>query len=113
MPSHNRMNPSGAIGLSLTADERKLILDEVMCLNREYEEVIRSTPIEKPIMFTLDQWDDLGGYVAAEANHSFKKKHQRKLDAISSRIEELLSCHCDEEPSNELKIFRPKEEEVA
>ena len=110
MPTSKQYEPEERIGLILSEDERKLILDEVMCLDEEYEEAIRTTPIEKPIMFRLDQWDDLGRVIAAEANHSFKKKHQRKLDAISSRIEELSSSHSDEEPSSELKIFRPQEE---
>jgi hypothetical protein len=81
-----------------------------MHLDEDYEEIIRTTPAAEPIMLTLAEWDDLGGFIAAEANHAFKKKLQRRLDAIVSRIEKLLSSHSDEDSSSELKIFRPQEE---
>ena len=105
MPRRKQINPDEKFGLKLSPVERKIILVEVMCLDEEYEEVLRSTPTVKPIMLTLDQWDDLGGYIAAEANHTRDKKSQRKLDAIFSKIESLLSSHCNQEPSSELKIF--------
>jgi hypothetical protein len=110
MSTRKRINPDQKVRLILSAVERKIILVEVAYLDEEYEEVIRSTPTSDPIMLTLDQWDDLGGYIAAEANHTRDKKSQRKLDAISSKIESLLSSHSHEEPSSELKIFRPQEE---
>jgi hypothetical protein len=106
MATRKQQHPDGKVGLNFTADERKLILDEVMHLDEDYEEIIRTTPATEPIRLTLDEWDDLGGFIAAEANHAFKKKHQRKLDAIFSRIEKLLSSHSD----HDLKIFRPQEE---
>jgi hypothetical protein len=110
MPTRKQINPDEKVGLILSAVERKVISVEVMSLDREYEEAIRTTPATKPIMLTLDQWDDLGGYIAAEANHAGDKKAQRKLDAIFSKIEKLLSSHTEKEPINELKIFRPQEE---
>jgi hypothetical protein len=110
MPTRKQQNPCGKVGLNFTAVERKVISVEIMSIDREYEEVLRNTPTSEPIMLTLDQWDDLGGYIAAEANHAFKKMRQRKLDAIVSRIEKLLSSHSDEDSSSELKIFRPQEE---
>jgi ribosomal protein S15P/S13E len=110
MPTSKQNESEEKIGLMLSAVERKIILVEVMCLDEAYEEAIRTTPTEEPIMLTLDQWDDLGGYIAAEANHTRDKKSQRKLDAIFTKIEKLLSSHTDEEPINELKIFRPQEE---
>ena len=110
MPTRKQTNPEEKFGLILSEAERKLILDEVLCLDGEYEEVIRSTPTAEPIMLTLGQWDDFGGYIAAEANHAEDKKHQRKLDAIFSKIEKLSSSHPDENPSNELRIYRPQKE---
>ena len=110
MPRRKPINPDGKFGLVLSAVERKVILVEVMCLDEEYEEVLRTTPAAEPIMLTLNEWDDLGGFIAAEANHTRDKKVQRKLDAIFSKIEKLLSSHSNEEPNNELKIFRPQEE---
>ena len=86
------------------------MLVEVMGLDREYEEVIRDSPTDKPIMLTLDQWDDLGGHIAAEANHTRDRKLQRKLDAIFSKIEKLLLSRAENEQCFELKIYRPQEE---
>ncbi|MGA2705616.1 MAG: plasmid pRiA4b ORF-3 family protein [Isosphaeraceae bacterium] len=52
----------------------------------------------------LDQLEDLGGHVTAEANHSTDKKLLKKLDAILSKIQDLLETHADEEPPKSLKI---------
>jgi len=54
----------------LTAAERKLLLDDLMCLDDAYAEVIKDTPADQPVEFTLDDWDGLGGFIAAEANHT-------------------------------------------
>ena len=40
--------------------------------------------------FTLDELDELGGYVAAEANHAKSKALRRELDDIFDRIDDLL-----------------------
>ena len=53
-----------------------------MCLDRDYEQVIRDTPPGQPVMMTLDDLDDFGGYIAAEANHCGEKRKQKRLDAI-------------------------------
>ena len=59
---------------------------------------------------TLDQLEDLGGYVAAEANHSTDKKLRKRLDAIFSNIQDLLESHADEEPHKSLKIEEAQRE---
>jgi hypothetical protein len=110
MSRRNQIGPDGKVGLIVTAVERKIISVEVRSLDREFGEVVRTTPATEPILLTLDEWDDLGGFIAAEANHTREKKLQRKLDAIVARIEKLLLSHSDEVPRTELKIFRPKEE---
>ncbi len=55
-------------------------------------------------MLTLDDLDDLGGYVAAEANHTTDKKLRKKLDAIFFRIQGMLETHTIEEPPKSVKI---------
>ena len=49
-------------------------------------------------MLTLDDLDELGGYIAAEANHTQDKKKGKKLDAIFQKIQKLLGTRSDEEP---------------
>jgi len=71
MPTRKRIEPGTKIGLKLTAAERKLILDDLMCLDDAYAEVIKDTPADQPVNFTLDDWDGLGGFVAAEAIGAF------------------------------------------
>ena len=55
-------------------------------------------------MMTLDDLDDLGGYVAAEANHCKDKSKARKLDTIFEKIQALLDKFTDEEPPKTVKI---------
>jgi hypothetical protein len=89
------------VGLKLTATERKL-LDQQLIL--EYEEVIHGTPTGDPVMLTLDDWDDLNGYIAAQANHTEDMKVERKLDKIFGRIQNLIDKNTEEEPPQSLKM---------
>ena len=38
------------VPLKLTATERNLVLDDLMCLDEEYEQIIRETPSGKPVV---------------------------------------------------------------
>jgi hypothetical protein len=91
------IRPDTKVGLRLTAKERRLTLS-LMCLDGECEEILRNTPVGKPIWLTLDQWDDFACCIAAKANHTDRKKRQRKLDAIFAVIEKILNVYSDEEP---------------
>ena len=51
-------------------------------------------------MMTLDDWRELSGHIAAEANNTGDKKLQKKLDTIVSKIQDLLDSHTDEEVAN-------------
>jgi hypothetical protein len=96
-------------GLQLTQAERKLIVDGVLGVPQDLELTIRTTPAKQPVMMTLDNWDELGGYVAAEANNTGDKKLQKKFDAIFSKIQDLLDSQTDDESS--LTIRQPLTEE--
>ncbi len=104
MPTKKQVQPGEKVPLKLTATERKLVLEELMCLDQDYEQIIRETPTSTPVMMTLDDLDDFGGYVAAEANHCDEKKKQKKLDAVFEKIQDLLDEYTDEEPPQTLKI---------
>ena len=67
MSIRKHIEPGTKIGLKSTTAERKLIIDDLMCLDETYAEVVRDTPADQPVPFTRDDWDDLGGYIAAEA----------------------------------------------
>ena len=102
--SKKHIQPGEQVPLKLTAAERKLVLEGLLCLDKEYEEIIRGTPSGKPVMMTLADLDDFGGYIAAEANHCDDKKKQTKLDAIFREIQDLLDKYTDEELPQTVKI---------
>jgi hypothetical protein len=47
--------------------------------------------------FTLDDLDELAGFVAAEANHAKDKKLQEELDRLYERIQDTLDGYTDED----------------
>lgn len=97
--------PSGEkVPLKLTATERKLILDELIVVGMEYEELLRSTPANEPLMMTLEDLDDFAGYIAAEANHCDSTKKQVKIDGVFQKIQKLLDRFSDEEPPQIIKL---------
>jgi len=98
MPKKQHIQLDEKVSLKLTAAERKLILEDLMCLDRDYEQVIRDTPPGQPVMMTLGDLDDFGGYIAAEANHCDEKRKQQRLDAIFEKIQALLDKYTNETP---------------
>lgn len=94
-----QIQPGEKVPLKLTATERKLILKDLMCLDEDYERIIREAPTGKPVMMTLDDLDDFGGYVAAESNHCGDKKKEKRLDTVFEKIQRLLDTYTDEDNS--------------
>jgi len=112
MPTKKHDRPDEKLPLKLTAAERKLVLDGQTCLDQEIEQIVRDTPTGQPVEMTLDDLDDLGGYVAAEANHCKDKAKARKLDAIFEKIQALLDQFTDEEPPKTVKIEDARKEKL-
>lgn len=99
MPIKKQVQPGEKLPLKLTASERKLILEDLVCLDQDFEQIIRDTPSGKPVMMILDDLDDFGGYIAAEANHCDDKQRQKKLDTVFDKTQKLLDTYTEEEPS--------------
>ena len=91
-----RISPGERVPLKLTPTETKAILGDLMCLDREYEQLIQEAPAGKPVMMTLDDLEDFGGYIAAEANHTEDKRLGRKLDRVFDKCQRLLNTYTDE-----------------
>ena len=108
MPAKKYIQSGEKVPLKLTATERNMILEDLMLLDQNYEEIVRNTPSEKPVMMTLDDLEDFGGYIAAEANHCEDKKKQTKLDNIFQKIQKLLYRYSDEEPPQIITFSRNK-----
>lgn len=99
MPVKKQIQPGEKVPLKLTATERKLILEDLACLDDDYEQIIQGTPTGKAVMMTLDDLDDFGGFIAAEANHCDDTTKQKKLDAVFQKIQNLLSKYTDDDDS--------------
>ena len=99
-----RIRPGENVGLKLTSSECKLVLESVSCLDGNYEKILRKTPTAKPLMMTLDEFEDFGGFIAAESNRTDDMKLQKKLDAIFQRIQRILEAHTDEDNDKPLSI---------
>ena len=65
--------------LRLTLAERKLILEDPIHVHDEIADPFRATLTGFPVLLTLEQLEDLGGHVAAEANHSTDMKLRKRL----------------------------------
>lgn len=113
MRHRKQIRPNEKVPLKLTATERKLVLNDMMALDPDYERIIEATPSGKPIMMTLDELDDFGGYVAAEANHCDDKKKQKKLDAVFQKVQGLLEAYTDEEPPQTISFEDAKRDQLA
>jgi hypothetical protein len=104
MNRKKKLGKEKKVSLKLSIEERKLILGSPVHIHRGLAESIRAMATSAPVLLTLDDLEDLGGYVAAEANHATDKKLRKKLDAIFSKIDDLLETHSDEESPRSLKF---------
>ncbi len=100
MSKRKHIQPDETVPLKLTATERKLLLENVSCMDERFQTLIREAPAGKPLMMTLDDCDELGGYIAAEANHCDDRKLQKKLDSVFEKVQAVLDTYTDEEPDN-------------
>lgn len=94
-----RIRPDEKIPLELNDREPELILNHSFA---DEELMGRLRVVPRPnepsvYRFTLDEWDELAGYVAAEANHSKEKKLQKEWDQLYARIAAVLESHTDED----------------
>ncbi len=97
--ARKRVRPDELIPLELNDRERQLILehsfaDEELtgCLQ------VKPKPNAPPVyQFTLDDWEYVAGYVAAEANHSKDRKLQKEWDRLYARLADLLDSYTVED----------------
>jgi hypothetical protein len=86
------------VPLELTEPERDLIMKHTFAGNNLTDRLrIVPSPGRRPFYrFTLDDLDELAGYVAAEANHAKVKKLEKELHRLYSRITDVLESYTDE-----------------
>jgi len=103
MTGRKRIEKYDRFGLQLTQVERKLIVERVAGLPEGIAQTIQRTPAKQPIRMTLDDWKELAGHIASEANDTGDKKLQERLDGVFAKIDDLLERHDVEEPSLVIK----------
>ena len=86
------------VPLELTGRERDLIMKHTFADHNLTDRLrILPSPGNRPFYrFTLDDLDELAGYVAAEANHAKVKKLEKELRRLYSRIADVLESYTDE-----------------
>ena len=93
-----RIKPDEKVVLRLTNRQCDLIINKTFTPSELTGRLRLRLVGKKPVYrFTLDELDELMGYVAAEANHTPNRKLEKELLEIFGRIEQLLATHTDEE----------------
>lgn len=100
MKPRKRIAPGTLVPLRLTERQRELIREETFFAGEVLESLAAAAPIagKLTLHLTLEDLDDLAGYVAAAANHCPKKKLQRELDQLYDVIRNVEQSYADEEP---------------
>jgi hypothetical protein len=89
--------PGQKVPLTLSHRERELILERTFA-DDELTAPLRIVPTSRkaPVYsFTLDDLEELAGYVAAEVNHAEDKELQKELDRLVARMETVLESYAD------------------
>jgi hypothetical protein len=81
------------MNIRLTIEDRNLILDKTFA-GDDLTERLRAAKVEENhvnVVFTLDEIDDLAGFIAAEANHTEDSKQASMLEALYDKISDIES----------------------
>ena len=80
----------------MSAREREL-LSEHTSAAPEYVQRLRAVAGGKALVasYTLDDLEDILGYIAAEANHTENRKLRKELDALYDRLASIQESYDD------------------
>jgi hypothetical protein len=92
-----RIKPDEKVAVVFTARERQLIIEHTFAGPEVVEPLEQGRPRggRYTLRLTLDDLDDLLGYVAAEANHSRSKALQKELDTLYERLQAEMESYDD------------------
>jgi hypothetical protein len=85
------------VEVSLSPRERVLVLEHTLA-GPELTTALSRAQLEAGkymVRYTLDDLDELLGFVAAEANHSTDKKLRKELDALYARVRRQMESYDD------------------
>ena len=87
------------VPIKFTLDERDLILNNTFA-GGYLIDPLKIAPMEKNkinVMYSIDDLEELNGYIAAEANHCEDIKLQKKLDKLFERLSKIEQSYILEE----------------
>jgi hypothetical protein len=92
-----KIPPGSTLPLELSDRERELILKHSLAEEHLTRRLRVVPPPGQPATarYTLEELDDLSGYVASEANHAKDRKLGKEWLAIFGKITDLLDSHTD------------------
>jgi len=88
------------IPIRFSEQERNLLLEHTLILDDELTDPLEQALAKEGMLtvhYSLDDLDDLLGYVAAEANHSKDKNIKDQLEALIDRLDMIEDSYSVEE----------------
>lgn len=105
-----RIKPGQFVDVTLTTQERDLIVERTL-IDGEMEARLRGATargLNLVVQLTLDDVDDLAGYIAAEANHCSEPRVRRAMDAVYDRLASIEDALTDQERPTETVVRESK-----
>jgi len=92
-----RTKPDKRVLVTFTDRERALVLDHTFAGGEVTQLLEAACPKAGKcvVHYTLDDIDELLGYVAAEANHATNRKLRKELDALFARLQDRMQSYDD------------------
>jgi len=81
--------------VTLTLRERDIILDETFC-DPDFARLAVVDGKRIKVELSLDDIEEIQGYIAAEANHTKNKKLQKELDRLFDKLQVFLDTYDDQ-----------------
>ena len=91
------IGPGERVNVTFSERERSLVIDHTFA-DAELSEPLESASLERgrySVRYTLDDIDELAGFVAAQANHTKKKRLQKELYALHERLHGEMESYDD------------------
>lgn len=82
--------------VNLTLRERDIIRDKRFC-NPDFARFAVVDGKEIRVELSLDDIEEIQGYIAAEANHTENKKLQKELDRLFDKLQVYLETYDDQD----------------
>ncbi len=91
-----KIKPDEAVRVELSERDRTLLVDHTLA-DPEYASRLRPAPKGRQLVaeYTLDDLEDILGYIAAEANNTKSKKLQDELDDLYDRLAIIQESYDD------------------